>query len=370
MDDKSQIHQIQIQKLLFTQNWEDPDLDRQALSIMPGEKMMTITSGGCNTLSFLLQDPEIIYSVDINASQKWLMELKMESIRKLKHEQMLQFFGLSACDDRLKMYAVLRPGLSTQAQIFWDAKQSILKKGFLTQGRFENFVKLAGKLVKFVQGKKRLQDLLKDKSQEEQQQYYDRTWNTRRMRLIFSLLFNKRVLARRGLKADYFHFDDGSDSFAENFYGRLRKALRNIPLKGNYFTSMYLLGKYRRLNEVPDYLLPEHFPVIQNRLDRIRLIQDDAKKWLASMPDESIDCFALSNICELMSLDDTEKLFKEVVRTSKTKGRICFRNLMIPREVPSSLQHQIRKNEPLSQALLASDRSFVYSKVAAYKITK
>ena len=92
MNSDSAIHQIQIQKLLFTQNWEDPELDRQALKIQPNETMMTITSGGCNTIGFLLQDPEIIYAVDINPSQKWLMELKMESFRQLTHDEVLQFF--------------------------------------------------------------------------------------------------------------------------------------------------------------------------------------------------------------------------------------------------------------------------------------
>lgn len=370
MENTSEIHQIQIQKLLFTQNWEDPELDRRALAIKPGDTLMTITSGGCNTLGFLLQDPKIIYAVDINDSQKWLMELKMEAIRSLTHPEMLQFLGLTASDDRLQTYLILRPGLSEEAQIFWDSKKKIIRKGFLTQGRFENFVKLAGRFVKLIQGKKRLQQLLADKSLEEQQQYYENTWNTWQMRFIFGLLFNKRILASRGLKADYFHFDDGSTSFAESFYGRLKKALYHIPLQGNYFASMYLLGKYRRLNEVPDYLLPEHFSVIKRRLDRIRLVSDDAKKWLGAMPEDAIDCFALSNICELMSPEDTERLLEEVVRTSAPLGRVCFRNLMIPREVPESLQHQIVKDKPLSAELLASDRSFVYSKVAAYTIAK
>lgn len=370
MNSKEEIHQIQFQKLLFTQNWEDPALDKQALAIKSGDKILTITSGGCNTLGFLIDDPETIYAIDINGSQNWLMELKMACFRKLSHTEMLQFLGLQPSDDRTAVYATLRPDLSTEAQIFWDAKMGIIKKGFLAQGRFEKFVKIAGKMVKVIQGKKRVKNLMQDKSLEEQQRYYDETWDTSRMRFIFNLLFNKRILARRGLKADYFHFDDGSKSFAENFYRRLRKALRDIPIKGNYFASMYIFGKYRRLDEVPEYLLPEHFEVIKSRLDRIELHVEDAKKWLANMPENSINCFALSNICELMSLEDTEKLFREVIRTSSPHGRIIFRNLMVPREVPESLQNSIQKDEALSKTLLANDRSFVYSKVAAYTVIK
>jgi len=78
----------------------------------------------------------------------------------------------------------------------------------------------------------------------------------------------------------------------------------------------------------------------------------------------------LSNICELMSLEDTERLFQQVYRTGRPDARIIFRNLMIPREVPESMASLIYKEEDLSRDLLAGDRSFVYSKVAAYRIIK
>ena len=133
---------------------------------------------------------------------------------------------------------------------------------------------------------------------------------------------------------------------------------------------MYLLGRYNHRDRVPEYLLAENFETIRQRMDRIHLVTQDAKLWLASMPDRSIDCFALSNICELMSLEDTERLFQEVLRTAKSGSRICFRNLMIPREVPESLSGQIVRDEILSREMLANDRSFVYSKVAAYTVKK
>ena len=177
------------------------------------------------------------------------------------------------------------------------------------------------------------------------------------------------MLAKRGLVADYFHFDDGSKSFADSFYNRSRKAFRNIPIAGNYFLSLYLLGKYQGNEQVPAYLKKENFNVIKSRVDRIRIITSDAQGWLDEMPAASIDCFALSNICELMSEKDTLRLFTAVKRTATNGARIIFRNLMIPREVPVSLKEQIVKDEQLSQLLYDKDRSFVYGKVAAYKIS-
>ena len=71
-----------------------------------------------------------------------------------------------------------------------------------------------------------------------------------------------------------------------------------------------------------------------------------------------------------MSENDTGKLFASVLRTGKNNSRVIFRNLMIPREVPTEFAGQIVKDEPLSRYLYENDRSFVYGKVAAYTLTK
>ena len=76
--------------------------------------------------------------------------------------------------------------------------------------------------------------------------------------------------------------------------------------------SLYLLGKYSNEKEVPGYLKKENFELIKSRVDRIKIITADAQGWLDSMPAESINCFALSNICELMSERDTHRLFSAV----------------------------------------------------------
>jgi len=53
--------QVELPELLFGMSWEDPESDRQALRIQPGDTVLTITSGGCNTLNLLLDDPRQIY---------------------------------------------------------------------------------------------------------------------------------------------------------------------------------------------------------------------------------------------------------------------------------------------------------------------
>jgi S-adenosylmethionine-diacylglycerol 3-amino-3-carboxypropyl transferase len=173
------------------------------------------------------------------------------------------------------------------------------------------------------------------------------------------------MLAKRGLTADYFNFDDGATSFADSFFRRTRNAIREIPVASNYFLAQYILGSYLTADAVPAYLLRENLPVVKERLDRIEIVTSDSQGWLGRQADASIDAFALSNICELMSLDETGRLFTEVVRTARPGARICFRNLIVPREVPESLAGNLELQSELSRMLIARDRSFVYSRVQA-----
>lgn len=362
--------QVDLFKLVFTHNWEDPESDHAALQIQPDDTVLAITSGGCNVLGFLIADPEVIYSIDINPAQSYLLELKIAAMRVLEFDDFISFAGLRAHHNRRQLYSLLRPSLSDNARAFWDSQSGLLFKGYLMNGRYERFIKLAGRFITLLQGKGRVNGLFNVKSQQEQERYFDQVWNTRRFHYMFTLLFNKRMLAKRGLVADYFHFDDGSKSFAESFYKRSGKAFRDIPIAGNYFVSLYLTGKYKNEDEVPAYLKRENFELIKSRLSRIKIVTSDAQGWIDTMPSESIDCFALSNICELMSERDTYRLFDAVRRTARSGARVIFRNLMIPREVPADLMDSIIKDEPLSRQLYASDRSFVYGKVAAYKVEK
>ena len=105
MSDKSKtIDQVPLFKLLFTLNWEDPRLDQKALQIQAGDSVFGITSGCCNILEFLLFDPSVIYAVDINPTQSYSMELKIEAIRELNYKEFIQFLGVEQAANRLELF--------------------------------------------------------------------------------------------------------------------------------------------------------------------------------------------------------------------------------------------------------------------------
>jgi S-adenosylmethionine-diacylglycerol 3-amino-3-carboxypropyl transferase len=360
--------QVELFDLLFGMSWEDPASDRRALAIQPGETLITVTSGACNTLTLLLENPGKVYAVDINPSQSHLLELKRAAVRHLDYDELRAFLGHARSDQRLQVFERLRGDLSEVALRYWTGNAEAVHNGIVNAGKYESFIRLFSRFVWMTQGKKRIDGLFRCQTLEQQQDYFDRKWNTVQWRLLFKLLANKWMLAKRGLTADYFKFDDGSSSFPESFLRRARRAMCEIPVESNYFLAQYLLARYWSEDAVPAYLLRENLPVVRERLDRIEMVTSPAQEWLGRQPDASIDCFSLSNICELMSPGETNRLFREVARSARPGARICFRNLIVPRSVPESLRSAIELQEELSSDLIARDRSFVYSRVRAFVV--
>jgi S-adenosylmethionine-diacylglycerol 3-amino-3-carboxypropyl transferase len=78
--------------LVYNQCWEDPAVDRQALALTPEDRVLVITSAGCNALDYALLGARVV-AVDANPRQNHLLELKRAGIRTLDFEPFFSLFG-------------------------------------------------------------------------------------------------------------------------------------------------------------------------------------------------------------------------------------------------------------------------------------
>ena len=107
--------------LVYNTCWEDPRLDRIALALKPEDKVLVITSAGCNALDYALAGAGEVHAVDVNPRQNALLELKLAGIRNFCYEDFFAMFGRGQMDRAGKVYAqVLRPSLSPWSQQYWD----------------------------------------------------------------------------------------------------------------------------------------------------------------------------------------------------------------------------------------------------------
>ena len=70
-------------RLVYTQIWEDPEADLAALQLPLGSTIVTISSGGCNALSYLVAKPAQVYAVDLNEAHLSLLKLIVPEVTLL-----------------------------------------------------------------------------------------------------------------------------------------------------------------------------------------------------------------------------------------------------------------------------------------------
>ena len=70
-------------RLVYTQIWEDPVADLAALRLPIGSTIVTLSSGGCNALSYLMAQPAQVYAVDLNEAHLALIKLKLAGSARL-----------------------------------------------------------------------------------------------------------------------------------------------------------------------------------------------------------------------------------------------------------------------------------------------
>src|SRR5947207_13151441 len=107
---------VHARHLIYNTCWEDPALDREALRLGPADRVVVITSAGCNALDYLLAGAGEVNAVDVNPIQNALLELKRAALLGLDHASFFELFGRGRTPQARQMYLdAVRPHLSPMA---------------------------------------------------------------------------------------------------------------------------------------------------------------------------------------------------------------------------------------------------------------
>src|SRR5262245_14800146 len=113
--------------LVYSQIWEDPLVDLEALSLKEDEHLIAIASGGCNILSYLATCPIRITAVDLNPSHVALNKLKLAAIRHLlDYRELNRFFAEAKAPDNVHAYEnYIRPHLDETSRRYWESRDPL-----------------------------------------------------------------------------------------------------------------------------------------------------------------------------------------------------------------------------------------------------
>lgn len=352
-------------KLGYSTCWEDPKVLKQALKVTADDAVLSITSGGDLTIGLLLENPRQIVSIDLNAIQNHLLELKLACFKVLDYPDMLSFLGVRPSEERLRLFETVKPCLSRSAQAYWSHHASLLRKGVLSQGRQDHYFFRFGSLLRYMLGQGKVETLLQIKDLSTQQHFFDRTWNCLRWRWIFDLFFSRTVMS---LSMDPAHFRLVKDKrFGPLIRQRVDSVLRDSPIQENYFVHWVLTRNYPGDLSMPPYLQERNFETIRRRIDRVMIVTEEMETFLARQRSQTFSKFNLSNIFDWIDDDVFVNLLHEIARVSSPDARLCYYNLLHRRVVPDSLA-AFRRQSDQALDLLNQNRAMGYTNFELYEV--
>jgi S-adenosylmethionine-diacylglycerol 3-amino-3-carboxypropyl transferase len=367
--------------LVYTQIWEDPFIDLEAMALESHHHVVTISSAGCNALNYLMAGPAHVDVVDLNGAHLSLLELKMAAIANMSDHQAFEaFFAEAASRQNVEVYdRVLRWSISTSGRVYWNGKAGgkrridMFANGFYRHGLLGQFIRLMRLYAKF-HGVK-LDDWTRCKTREEQIAWFDRSaprlFNGRLVQLICR---SPVILYQLGIPPRQFNelCDGKPETMADVLRERARALLTTGTVDENYFAWQATTGHYRPGGPYPPYLRPENFETLRGRIDRIALHQKGVRQYLQTMPDASVDRVVLLDAQDWMDNAEVARLWTEITRTARPGARVIFRTAgltwrafsALPLDIASSWETDDRVNLEMT----SRDMSGIYGRFHLYRL--
>ncbi len=293
--------------LVYNTCWEDPRLDRRALELTEKDRVLVITSAGCNALDYAIAGAGHVHAVDMNPRQNALLELKIAGIKKLQYEDFYKLFGDGYHPRAGEIYQqALRGTISTWAQSYWDRWIRFFdnpKRSFYFRGTSGSFARGINFYVNRVARVRTEIDALMDaQTVQEQAQIYDgirdRFWS-RSLRFAMNRDTTLSMLGvpkaqRRQIENQY---PGGIIRFIED---SIEAVFSKLPIRDNYFWRVYITGRYSPTC-CPEYLKPDNFQTLKSRDVSSVSVHTDSVEGFLTKTDQQITRFVLLDHMDWLS---------------------------------------------------------------------
>lgn len=343
-------------KIIYSAANEDSNSERKALGLHDKDVVLCITGSGARPLDLLADQPQKIVSVDFNAHQNHLLQLKIAGYKTLDYSQFIQFVGLVGCSDRLYYYKKINALLPTDSRQYWDAKTALIQRGILYCGQWEKWLKLLA-WVAHLRGSK-LDQLLAFSAIDEQKEYWQQHWSDATWKWMLQIVSNrfawKYLLREPGALLIPREF-----SIWQYLYQRLEHLGAHFLISKNAFAQLLFCGRYLPGAELPVHLRAEYFDIIKAQVDTIEIVHQPLCDFLESTR-EKISAFSLSDFSSYADAGEYLRTWSAVIKAAAPGARFCERQFLVTRQ-PENNFPQIHRNTELEQLLEQTDETFVYS---------
>ncbi len=310
---------------------EDPLTEHRVLEIKPGDRVLSLASGGEVPLTLISLTEHIkVTAVDVSEAQIRLCRLKIAAATHMDYPENGGFLGYAPMNEtnRYRWFdSRLRWDLTVDDRLYWDNHQKEIRKGIINLGRVEQHITRYRTFAKSFIGKKNLQRLLECSSTDEQKVIFNQKIAKRKsIQALFKFAFQPVLYKQCAL--DNQAMVHTNRLTGAHLYDKFEEFCTYNPAARNYFLHYFLLGGCININAFPDYLKPENKACLLSNLDNLELKQLSFKEALMEKEKGYFNKIHLSNLGDY----STEEQFSELVQTLADKcqegTRICARHLL------------------------------------------
>lgn len=368
-------------RLVYTQIWEDPEADLAALRLPVGSTIVTISSGGCNALSYLTARPAQVYAVDLNEAHLSLLQLKLAGLRAFSsYAEFWQFFGEAASISNSGLYLErLRPLLDADTRAYWDKcnvigrpRHAYFTDGFYRHGvlgRFIGLAHLAAKLARID-----LEALLNGNTESpERIQALDRLHRLFHSPLARLITGTPALLFSLGIPPQQRALLGAGAPLNEVLHERLLSLINGHPNETNYFAWQALHRSYPGPGDacLPPYLQRSQFERMRDGAGLIIPVHANLRQFLEGLPAREVDAVVLLDSQDWMAPEEIRALWNAIDRTGSENVRVIFRTAgkesPLEYEELAPLRQIWRRDEERSSDGFERDRSGIYGGFHCYE---
>ncbi|HET9628054.1 MAG TPA: DUF3419 family protein [Novosphingobium sp.] len=368
--------------LVYAQIWEDPVVDMEALEIASGHRVVTIASGGCNALSYLIADPAEITAVDLNPAHVALGKLKIAGVRHLPdYENLRQFFVEADSKANVAVYREqLRGELDGATQRYWEGRDLIGRRridgfasGIYKRGLLGGFIGAAHLIARLYGLDPR--EILTARSLDEQRRVFEKRFAPLFDRKLIRWLTSQPAsLFGLGIPPAQFEALAGGERMAAVLRQRLEKLACDFAVNDNYFAWQAFSRGYDRSPDapLPPWLDPANYAALRARVDRLIIRHASMTEHLAGEAEASLDRYVLLDAQDWMDDAQLTALWSQITRTASPGARVLFRTAaeetLLPGRVPAAILDRWSYSAEEARELVRRDRSSIYGGLHLYRL--
>lgn len=368
---------------VYNQIWEDPRVDIEALAIDASSRILTISSGGCNALNYLVESPEAVTAVDLNRNHIYLLNLKLAAAKHLPtYEKFFEFFGKGKGPNTGTDYLrYIAPHLDSDTRHFWqsntfgggliygDRISFFTGAGLYEHSRNGYFLRFFHRVANLSACKP--EAVLRAESLEEQRELYKKHIEPFFDTFLIKFL-GKLPITMFGLGIPPQQYEElkkdltGGRTVIDIYRERTERLACDYPIDENYFAWQGFARKYDtdKRKAIPEYLKEENFEMLRSNARRLTSKIASATDEIRENPQGTFNRFVFLDAQDWMNAEQMTELWSAIAEKGEPGSRIIFRTAgaasPLDDALPAELLGRFQYERETSERLFKQDRASIY----------